>query len=111
MNYNDEETSIIIKKYVENPCRDTVDLLADAYGKSIKSIIGKLSKEGVYQRAAYKSKSGEVPVTKVELVSNIAENLGIEIEALLGLDKSPKAALRALELATGSEEAEAEKQE
>ena len=68
-----------------------------------KSIIGKLSREGVYQRAIYKSKTGEAPVTKVELVTNIAENLGIEIEYLVGLDKSPKAALKALEVATGAQ--------
>ena len=38
----------------------------------------------------------------MELVNNVAENLRIEIDDLFGLDKSPKAALKALELATGS---------
>jgi hypothetical protein len=45
----------------------------------------------------------ELPVTKVELVNNIAENLGIEVENLLGLEKAPKATLKYLDLATGTE--------
>ena len=92
----------MVEAYTAEPSRETVEKLAVKLEKSVKSIIGKLSREGVYQRAAYKSKSGDDPVTKMELVNNVAENLGIEIDDLLGLDKSPKAALKALELATGS---------
>ena len=103
MNYTDDITSYIVFEYESSPTAKTVEKLADELGKSSKSIIGKLSREGVYQRAIYKSKTGEAPVTKVELVTNIAENLGIEIEYLVGLDKSPKAALKALEVATGAQ--------
>ena len=102
MNYTPEETLFMVEAYTAEPSRETVEKLAEKLEKSIKSIIGKLSREGVYQRAAYKSKSGDDPVTKMELVNNVAENLGIEIDDLFGLDKSPKAALKALELATGS---------
>jgi len=102
LNYTPEETLFMVEAYTAEPSRETVEKLAEKLEKSIKSIIGKLSREGVYQRAAYKSKSGDDPVTKMELVNNVAENLGIEIDDLFGLDKSPKAALKALELATGS---------
>jgi len=102
LNYTPEETLFMVEAYTAEPSRETVEKLAEKLEKSVKSIIGKLSREGVYQRAAYKSKSGDDPVTKMELVNNVAENLGIEIDDLLGLDKSPKAALKALELATGS---------
>ena len=101
MNYTDEITAFLVEKYTENPCMETVVLLAAKYDKTVKSIIGKLSREGVYQRAVYTNKSGEAPVTKVELVNNIAENLGIEVENLLGLEKAPKATLKYLDLATG----------
>ena len=47
----------------------------------------------------YVSKTGESPITKVEIVNNIAESLGVETAALAGLEKSPKAALRNLEKA------------
>ena len=102
INYTEEETKHIVEQYNAVPTMETVQSLAEELGKSTKSIIGKLSREGVYKRAVYTSKSGAVPVTKVELVNNIAENLGIEVENLVGLEKSPKTALQALERATGA---------
>ena len=89
MNYTKEQTEYIVKQYIAKPSMESVRVLADETDKSIKSIIGKLSREGVYQRAVYKNKIGEVPVTKVEIVNNIAENLGIEVESLVGFEKSP----------------------
>ena len=103
MNYNEEVTAHIVNEYNKEPSTETVQKLSEELGKSTKSIIGKLSREGVYQRATYKNKTGELPVTKVELVNNIAENLGIEVENLLGLEKAPKATLKYLDLATGIE--------
>tara|TARA_B110000483_G_C17964566_1_gene453396 strand:+ start:217 stop:528 length:312 start_codon:yes stop_codon:yes gene_type:complete len=97
MNYSDEQTKYMTQSYVLNPTRKTVENLSEELEKSIKSIIGKLSREGVYRREIYKTKSGETPVTKVEIVSNIAETLGLEVEALLGLDKAPKNTLKLLE--------------
>ena len=106
MNYNEEVTTHIVNEYNKEPSTETVQKLSEELGKSTKSIIGKLSREGVYQRATYKNKTGELPVTKVELVNNIAENLGIEVENLLGLEKAPKATLKYLDLATGIQETE-----
>ena len=97
MNYTDEQTGYIVAGYKENPTMKTVEKLANELGKSTKSIIGKLSREGVYERAVYKSKSGQLPVTKTEIVCNIAENLGVEIEHLAGLEKAPKATLKTIE--------------
>ena len=101
MNYTEDQTKHIIEAYQKNPNRDTVEMLADELQKSVKSIIGKLSREGVYRREIYKTKSGELPVTKVEIVSNIADSLGIEMDSLLGLEKTPKATLKTLEEAIG----------
>lgn len=100
MNYNEDQTKYIVAEYQQSPTMTTVQNLADELEKSTKSIIGKLSREGVYERAVYKSKSGELPVTKLEMVSSIATNLGLEIEHLEGLEKAPKAALKTLEEAT-----------
>ena len=101
MNYTEDQTKHIIEAYQRNPNRDTVEMLADELQKSVKSIIGKLSREGVYRREIYKTKSGELPVTKVEIFSNIADSLGIEVDSLLGLEKTPKATLKNLEDAIG----------
>ena len=97
MNYSEEQTKYMTDLYLSQPSRATVEILAEEMEKSIKSIIGKLSREGVYRRELYKTKSGETPVTKVEIVSNIAETLGLEVDNLLGLDKAPKATLKTLE--------------
>ena len=102
MNYTDEQTQYMVEHYTSCPSMETVEYLAEKLGKTTKSIIGKLSREGVYQRAVYKNKSGELPVTKVELVHNIAKNLGVEVGNLAGLEKSPKQVLKTLEVATGS---------
>ena len=103
MNYTEEQTQRLVEEYKAKPNMATVHDLATGLGKSPKSIIGKLSREGVYERSVYKSKSGDIPVTKAELVSNIAENLGLEIEHLVGLEKAPKSTLKALEQATTQE--------
>ena len=50
----------------------------------------------MYRREIYKTKTGELPVTKVEIVSDIADNLDIEVESLSGLEKAPKSALKKL---------------
>ena len=98
-NYTDQQTEAMVSAYILDPTRETVDKLAEELGRSTKSIIGKLSREGVYRREVYVSKTGESPITKVEIVNNIAESLGVEVAALAGLEKSPKAALRNLEKA------------
>ena len=95
-NYTKEQTQILIEEYTNNPNQETVEILAEKMGKSKKSIIGKLSREGVYRREAYVSKTGERPITKIEIVEQIAESLGLENADLLGLEKSPKAALSKL---------------
>ena len=98
-NYTEEMTNTMVQTYLANPTPDTVDFLANTMERSKKSIIGKLSREGVYRREVYVSKTGEAPITKVEIVNNIAEGLGLESSTLAGLEKSPKTALRNLEKA------------
>ncbi len=95
-NYTNEQVAYMIDKYNESPTRDTVQSLAIELGKSTKSIIGKLSREGVYQKAQYVSKTGEFPITKKELVVKIADAVDGELEKLEGLEKSPKKELKYL---------------
>jgi len=95
-NYNAEQVNFMIEQYSANPTRETVDKLADDLNKSIKSIIGKLSREGVYQKAIYKTKTGEVPVTKSEIIVEIANMLEADSGKLKGLEKAPKQDLKYL---------------
>ena len=96
-NYTEEQTAEMVEAYTNEPTPEPVEELANTLGKSKKSIIGKLSREGVYRREAYVSKTGEKPITKIEIVANIADHLGLESSDLSGLEKSPKEALRILE--------------
>ena len=95
-NYTDEQVEYMVKKYTAQPNRDTVDELALKLNKSIKSIIGKLSREGVYQKAIYRTKTGEIPMTKGEIILNIAELLEADYNKIAGLEKSPKQDLKYL---------------
>ena len=95
-NYTEEQVQYMVDKYTAQPNRNTVDKLAEKLNKSIKSIIGKLSREGVYQKAIYRTKTGEVPMTKGEVIVQIAEILEAEYDRLAGLEKSPKQDLKYL---------------
>ena len=96
VNYTEEQVELMKEQYTRNPSRETVENLAETLDKSIKSIIGKLSREGVYKKTVYKTKTGEDPETKKEIVESIADTLDIDYEPVAGLEKSPKAALKVL---------------
>ena len=89
-NYSDADVEKMVMAYAKQPSRETVDKLAEDLDKSVKSIIGKLSREGVYQKAIYKTKSGEVPMTKQEIILAMATSLGIDSSKIMGLEKAPK---------------------
>ena len=95
-NYTAEQVAEMVEAYNLTPSRETVEALAKEFSKSPKSIIGKLAREGVYQKIEYVSKTGEKPITKIEIVKEIAENLGLEVTQLNGLEKSPKGVLKLL---------------
>ena len=96
VNYTPEQVDLMKEQYTKNPSRETVENLAETLDKSIKSIIGKLSREGVYRKTVYKTKTGEDPETKKEIVESIADTLDIDYEPVAGLEISPIAALKVL---------------
>jgi len=96
VNYTEEQVQYMKDSYLANPTRETVENLSKEMGKSVKSIIGKLSREGVYLKTVYKTKTGEDPITKKEIVENIAGVLDISADSIMGLEKSPKKDLKNL---------------
>ena len=96
INYTQEQVDFMRNLYTEEPTRDTVEQLASTMDKSVKSIIGKLSREGAYQKTEYLSKTGERPVTKKQMVTVIAKELVGDSSKLEGLEKAPKADLKYL---------------
>ena len=89
-NYTEEQVEVMVSWYTAEPTRATVDIIAREMDKSVKSVIGKLSREGVYQKQIYKTKTGEVPMTKQEIVTLMAQSLDIDSSKIMGLEKAPK---------------------
>ena len=86
-NYTDEMVNAMTEQYVANPTRETVDSLANEFGKTTRSIIAKLSREGVYVAQPRTTKSGEPVISKSELVAQISEHFGIEMPTLVKAGK------------------------
>ena len=87
-NYTDEMVAQMIDAYEANPSRETVDMLAGEMGKSVRSIIAKLSREGVYVAQPKVTKTGEPVVRKQELVATLQSHFGIEIPTLVKASKA-----------------------
>ena len=92
-NYSDKDVSMMIEAYTESPTRDTVDMLAEKLGKNARSVIAKLSREGVYVAQPRVTKSGEPVILKSEFVDRIQTALGIELPSLVKATKMDLAKL------------------
>ena len=96
INYTPEQVEWMSNLYNQTPSRQTVEDIASTLEKSSKSVIGKLAREGIYQKAEYKSKTGEKPITKLQLVTSLAQRLELKTDELAGLEKAPKGVLKLL---------------
>ena len=86
-NYTDEMVNTMTEQYSANPTRETVDALAEQFGKTTRSIIAKLSREGVYVAQPRTTKAGEPVISKSELVGQISEHFGVEMPTLVKAGK------------------------
>ncbi len=99
-NYTYEMVAQMTKDYTANPTRETVDTLAKTFGKTTRSIIAKLSREGVYVAQPRTTKTGEPVVSKAQFVSAIEAHFEIAMPTLV---KSGKQDLQKLAEALGLE--------
>lgn len=93
MNYTPEQTAQLVADYKAG---ETVENLAVMMGKSLRSIVAKLSREGVYQKKTYVSKTGEAVVKKNEFADAIALALNLSEADADSLTKANKSALKAI---------------
>jgi hypothetical protein len=91
VNYTKEQTDDLKARYATG---ESVAELAKAFGKTTRSIVAKLSREGVYKAKEYVSKTGEKPVAKEQIIEQIANLLGVESDKLGGLEKANKGVLK-----------------
>jgi hypothetical protein len=87
VNYTDEMVTRIVSEYVASPTRMTVDSLAETFGKPARSIIAKLSAEGVYRKTERVTKAGTPIIKKEELVAAIQDKFGVELPTLVKASK------------------------
>ena len=83
-------------EYKNDPTRENIEFLASKFEVSTRSIIAILTAAGLYKRPGYLTKSGEKPVSKLELVDLIAKSMSIDPLDLDGLEKASKNTLKLL---------------
>jgi len=93
VNYTAEQTAQVIADYAAGI---NVESIAMAMGKSVRSIVAKLSREGVYQKKAYKTKTGEAVVKKDAHADAIGAILRLPENDIESLTKANKSALKAI---------------
>ena len=93
LNYTAEQTAKLVADYTAGV---SVESLAQALGKSVRSIVAKLSREGVYKKKEYKTKTGEAVVKKDAHADAIGAILGLPENDVESLTKANKAALKAI---------------
>lgn len=91
--YTAEQTTALVNAYVASPSADTVAAFAESFGKSVKSIVAKLSREGVYQKKEYTTKAGARPVKKDSIADVIGNAVGLSESEMDSLAKANKTAL------------------
>ncbi len=91
VNYTPEQTTKMVADYVAGV---TVEAIATELGKSVRSIVAKLSREKVYKAKTYTSKTGEAVVKKDELADKMAEVFGLTEAEADSLTKANKTALK-----------------
>jgi hypothetical protein len=90
VNYTPDQTEKMIVQYQSGM---TVEAIADSLGKTVRSVVAKLSREKVYVAKAYKTKSGETPIKKDVHADYIGEALGLTEADTESLTKANKIAL------------------
>ena len=86
--YTAEQTALMVSDYQSGVSVETIAL---ALGKSVRSVIAKLSREKVYVAKTYVSKTGEKPVKKDAVADAIGLVLGMteaEVSSLTGANKT-----------------------
>lgn len=91
VNYTPEQTAKVVADYQAGM---TVEAIAEAVGKTARSVIAKLSKEGVY--VAKGKTAGKRDMLKKDMVADIAKFVGKTEEQVESLEKATGPALMAV---------------
>ena len=93
VNYTAEQTAKMVADYQSGV---SVDMIAQELGKTVRSVVAKLSREKVYKAKEYVSKTGEKPVKKDAHADAIGAILRLPENDIESLTKANKSALKAI---------------
>lgn len=93
VNYTAEQTSAMIADYQAGV---SVESIAENLGKTVRSVVAKLSREKVYKAKEYKTKTGEPVVKKDAHADAIGAILRLPENDIESLTKANKSALKAI---------------
>ena len=103
VNYTADQVSKMVETYSaadsQESRKEAVASIAKSLGKTVKSVIAKLSREGVYVKAQAVTKTGSKVIRKETIVKAIATSLDLEFSQIKSLGKATKADLEVLALA------------
>lgn len=88
VNYTPEQTAALVTAYKQGV---DVQTLALDMGKTVRSVVAKLSREGVYQKKEYVTKTGERAVKKdahAEAIGAILKMTENEVDSLTKANKT-----------------------
>lgn len=115
VNFTPEQTRELVSAYTAAVAEgkgydelktEVVETFAEKFGKGAKSIVAKLTREGVYRKKEYVSKTGEKPVKKDSVADKIGEVLNLSDGETDSLAKANKTALAKILAALTAESAE-----
>jgi hypothetical protein len=90
VNYTPEQTKTMLAQYAEGV---SVEDIANSLQKTVRSVIAKLSREGVYKAKEYVTKQGTKPVKKDSMADAIGRVLNLTEPETESLTKANKTAL------------------
>ena len=93
VNYTPEQTLSMVADYKAGL---TAEAIAEKMGKSLRSVVAKLSREKVYVAKTYATKTGEAVVKKDTVADYIGGALGLSESDTESLTKANKVALKAI---------------
>jgi predicted transcriptional regulator len=93
VNYTTEQAAKMSADYVAGV---TVEKIAEELGKSVRSVVAKLSRMQVYKKKEYVSKTGEKPQKKDTYADSIGAVLRMNENDIESLTKANKTALKTI---------------
>lgn len=96
VNYTPEMTMEMVALYTANATKETVEAIAKKFGRTPRSVIAKLSREGCYIKSERLTKTGEKVEKKDETADAIGKILNLSENDTASLAKANKSALKAV---------------